>query len=131
MVQPDGKILLSGSVAPNGWAAYSIARINADGSTDSTFTHPASPRLEDIQEPKLALQPDGKILLGGGLNINVTQFRNVIRLNSDGSADSSFTPPMTNGEVFALALQTDGKLLVGGRFSEVNGQTCGRLVRLL
>jgi len=62
-LQPDNKIIIAGcftgsdcAVAPN------IARLNSDGSTDETF----NPGLgADYIIQTLALQPDGKILIGG------------------------------------------------------------------
>jgi len=59
----------------------------------------------------LALQPDGKVLVGG-----------YARLNADGSQDSSFNPGTgADGEVRSIALQADGKVLVGGNFTTIKG----------
>ena len=51
----------------------------------------------------IVLQPDGKVLAGGGTNL--------ARLNTDGSVDPSFTS--TGFGIESLALQSDGKILVG------------------
>ena len=67
----------------------------------------------------IALQADGKILIGGAFtSINGGgQFaRNFIaRLNSDGTVDAGFNPNASN-RVFAIAVQPDGKIVVGGAF---------------
>ncbi len=78
----------------------------------------------------LAVQPDGKILVGG----EFTQFNGVnrsgiARLNSDGSLDLAFTPSC-DGVVRAIALQNDDRILVGGTFTQVNGAPRTRLARL-
>ena len=62
----------------------------------------------------LALQPDGKILVGGdftamGGGTGTTSRHNLGRVNADGSLDESFDPS-PNGNVLALALQPDGKI---------------------
>ncbi|MEY3470703.1 MAG: hypothetical protein RLZZ223_53, partial [Candidatus Parcubacteria bacterium] len=80
----------------------------------------------------LALQSDGKILVGG----DFTSYQGVganyiIRLNSDGSRDTSFNLGTGfNDSIASLALQSDGKILVGGWFSNYNGDTVNRIVRL-
>jgi uncharacterized delta-60 repeat protein len=81
----------------------------------------------------LALQPDGKLLLGGQFrSFNGLPGGEVVRLNADGSVDTSFSAIITAGEptVNSLALQPDGKILVGGMFSGINGATCVSLARL-
>jgi len=71
----------------------------------------------------LALEPDGKILVGGGFTTLGGQTRNYIaRLNVDGTLDSGFNPGANNW-VLSLALQADEKILVGGSFSTLAGQT--------
>ncbi|MHB0858759.1 MAG: delta-60 repeat domain-containing protein [Anaerolineae bacterium] len=78
----------------------------------------------------LALQPDGKILVGGAFSTLAGQTRNYIgRLNADGSLDAGFNPG-ANAVVLALALQPDGKTLVGGEFTTLDGQPRGYLGRL-
>jgi uncharacterized delta-60 repeat protein len=79
----------------------------------------------------LAVQPDGKIVLGGEFTAVAGQSRRrVARLNSDGSLDASFNDPDVNGAVYALAIQPDNKILIGGSFGTVGGQTLNRVARL-
>jgi len=67
VIQPDGKILIGGDftqLAPNGSVPVvrnHIARLNPDGTLDTSFNPDADHEVEAI-----ALQADGKILVGGG-----------------------------------------------------------------
>ena len=83
----------------------------------------------------VVVQPDGKILLGGGfttLSPNggaaVTR-NNIARLNADGTLDTAFNPN-ANGVLYALAVQPDGKILAGGLFTSIGGQPRNRIARL-
>src|SRR5690606_16586405 len=81
----------------------------------------------------MALQPDGKILVGGIFTRFGTQTQNRIsRLNSDGSLDTFFETGIgfNTGGVVSIILQPDGKILVGGHFSYYNGQSQRGLTRL-
>ncbi len=80
-----------------------------------------------------AIQPDGKILLGGSFTATVGQAtrRNLVRLNPDGTPDASFiTGSGPNNSVEAIAVQPDGRILIGGYFTSVDGVTRLRLARL-
>jgi beta-propeller uncharacterized protein DUF5122 len=57
----------------------------------------------------VAVQPDGKVLVGGGFNWLAGQARNYLgRLNANGSLDTNFTAT-ADGLVYSLAVQADGK----------------------
>lgn len=78
-----------------------------------------------------ALQPDGKMLVGGVFRtLNGARFSNIVRLNADYSIDPSFTA-VTNGAVGVIAVQPDGKLIIGGTFTAVNGFGQNYLSRLM
>ena len=78
----------------------------------------------------LAVQADGRILVGGGFTTLGGQGRNYIaRLNANGTLDAYFNPS-ANNYVYSLALQADGTILAGGGFTTVGGQTCNRIGRL-
>jgi len=74
----------------------------------------------------LAVQSDGKILVGGDFNMvgtaGVLSF-NLARFNADGTLDTGFDFPGVQGIVYALALDSDGKILVGGSFVFVGSGT--------
>ena len=136
VVQPDGKILLGGQfTAINGVSRNRIARLNADGSLDVTFDPglgAGGATTSGAIVFGLALQPDGKIVLGGSFETVGSQTRNgLARLNADGSLDAGYDPEVTGLQsgipatstrgVFCMALQADGKILCGGQFSQVAG----------
>jgi hypothetical protein len=56
----------------------------------------------------------------------------ILRLNADGSIDSSFNPAAkAPGNVRAIGFQPDGKILVVGFFTRFAGQSRPGIVRLL
>ncbi len=137
VVQPDGKILLGGNfttLSPNGGAAVPrnrIARLNPDGTLDTAFNPNANAQVNAI-----ALQADGKILVGGFFNRALSiggQTRNYIaRLDPTTGAADSFDPN-ANYFVHAIAVQADGKILACGSFNGANsigGQTRNYIARL-
>src|SRR5262249_39614576 len=59
----------------------------------------------------MAQQADGKILIGGAF------YSRILRLNTDGTLDSTFNPGTIFGSlVYAIAIQNDGNILIGGNF---------------
>src|SRR5437870_2283384 len=121
-LQSDGRILIGGTFATfNGISRARVARLNADGSLDSTFDPGAGPNTSVVA---LSLQPDGKILIGGDFTAIGGVTRNYIaRLNADGSLDTSFQPniALTYGGVLALKTEVDGKCLVCGECTMADG----------
>ena len=107
-------------------------------------------RIEDNEEPSfydgsfnpgtgpdgdvfsIAIQPDGKALLGGSFgSFNSTNRGRMARMNFDGSLDLSFDPGLgANGIVYAVALQTNGQVLIGGAFTSLAGVAQRYLARL-
>ena len=140
--QPDGKIIVGGSFTHfepdrygNTVTRERIARINRDGSIDTTFT-----TYTDGDISAMALQPDGKILIAGkfsyvgngeGASRTVVGRTGIARLNADGSVDTSFVqvnpigfgaPPYLHypqAIIRAVAVQTDGRILIGGAFGSL------------
>ncbi len=87
----------------------------------------------DWQVSAFALQPDGKIIVGGGFREIAGHSRNSIaRLHPDGTLDTGFNPPggADDGMVLAIALQPDGKIVIAGNFQHVNGQSRRGIARL-
>ncbi|MBX2927531.1 MAG: T9SS type A sorting domain-containing protein [Saprospiraceae bacterium] len=129
-VQPDGKILIGGRFTSyNGAPRNYIARLNADGSLDAGFD-PGSGANSLVYA--IAVQPDGKILIGGIFtSYNGAPRNGIARLNSDGSLDTGFGPGSgANDWVWAMAVQPDGKILIGGLFTSYNGAPRNRIARL-
>lgn len=130
VLQPDGKILLAGSFTMfNGTMSTRIVRLNTDGTVDPGF---ATGSGANSIVHTMALQPDGKILLGGLFNLfNGTARNRVARLLTNGALDLGFDIGAgANDVVRALATLPDGDVLVGGGFTQFDGATRGRLVRL-
>jgi len=135
IVQPDGKILASGTVnlgvAGN---SFFVARYNVNNTLDTTFGTSGVAIVDFGNESGgglIKLQPDGKILLGGAITVTSSTDRDLVvaRLNSDGSLDTGFG---TNGKVtisFSLNstenfgnidVASDGKIIVAGTFEGVD-----------
>jgi uncharacterized delta-60 repeat protein len=135
LIQPDGKILISGSINLPSQAdtSFALARYNSDGSPDTTFgqgglvTTNIGPDTD--QATQIALQSDGKIVAAGrkGIQFYPTEQRKgnvaLVRYNPDGSLDSTFgnagivTTDFGQGlESYAIAvmIQSDGKIAIAG-----------------
>jgi uncharacterized delta-60 repeat protein len=130
LVQPDSQILIGGDFTTyNGVARAGIARLNTNGSLDTSF-HPGPGA--NAQVLAVALQPDGKVLIAGSFtNVNGVLRNRIARLNSNGTLDTSFDPGAgPDYDVNTTALQPDGKILIGGGFGGVAGVTRNALARL-
>jgi uncharacterized delta-60 repeat protein/uncharacterized repeat protein (TIGR01451 family) len=128
-----GKLLIGGAFTHyNGTNANYIVRLNADGSVDTTF-NPGSAANGAVSA--LAIQPDGRILVGGSfIQFNGLPLSRIARLNADGSLDTGFMAAIgsgANNTVEGIALQADNRIVLVGLFSQVSGLTCYRIVRLL
>lgn len=134
-LQADGKVLIGGSFGYyNGKSRNGIARLNADGSLDSSFDPGTG--LKNGVNPgsvqSIAIQQDGKVLIGGTFtSYNFTPRSNIARLNADGSLDATFNPGTgANGAVYSCAIQPDGKVMIGGTFTSYNTTSRNRIARL-
>jgi len=123
VLQTDGKILIGGDFSiVNGISRPRIARLNADGTRDQSFDQ-APANVQQVLA--IALQPDGRILIGGNFQgLHSPESRDIARLNNNGSIDSTFDPGISGVEnsVNDIALQSDGKFVIGGSFARVRGQ---------
>jgi uncharacterized delta-60 repeat protein len=129
LVQPDEKILVAGAFTSfNGTTRQRIMRLNQDGTLDTSFntTSGASDAVW-----ALAIQQDGKIIIGGTFTSYAgNPINRIARLNSNGSYDPTFNPGTgANGQVFVTAVQEDGKILTGGLFNQFNNTPMNFLVR--
>jgi len=112
LFQPDGKMVVCGSfTAYNAQPCSRIVRLNADGSLDGSFIT-GTGLVGTIGA--IALQSDGRILVGGGFSSFNGAARNcIVRLNADGSVDPTYaSPPETLTLVRDIAVQPDGQVLV-------------------
>ncbi|MCS6796026.1 MAG: T9SS type A sorting domain-containing protein [Raineya sp.] len=113
----------------NGDSRNRIVRLNEDGSIDNTFNVGTG---FNGGVTSIAIQPDGKILVVGGFTSYQGNTANrIIRLNADGSIDATFnTGSGFNITAMTVVLQPDNKILVGGFFTDYNGNTRNRIIRL-
>ena len=125
----NGKILVGGAFRNvNGrLGSKYFARLNADGTADAGFNATVNTSVNlDYWVQEIAVQPDGKILLGGffqnvlppGSAAPVSSY--LVRLNSSGTVDTAFSRRVgqaLNNDVESVSLQPDGRVLVAGHFS--------------
>lgn len=129
--QQDGKIImLQGFKNYLGTPVGDIFRLNSDYSVDTSFNCGSGVNNGSIYTS--AIQPDGKILIGGLFNQYSSSIReNLARLNPDGSIDAGFDNiPLTNGAVRSIALQSDGKVIIGGNFTSYGAVSKTYIARL-
>ncbi|AZA53382.1 T9SS type A sorting domain-containing protein [Chryseobacterium sp. G0201] len=135
IIQTDGKILVGGSFSNyNGVNRNRIIRLNTDGSVDTSFS--IGTGFNDTVYT-IALQSDGKIVVGGNFtSYNDIAQNRIVRLNIDGSIDTSFvmgdgfSTPSGMSFIETIAIQSDGKILAGGRFAKYNGTNQQNIARL-
>ncbi|MXO06315.1 T9SS sorting signal type C domain-containing protein [Flavobacterium sp. HBTb2-11-1] len=131
-VQTDQKIIVAGAFTKYNGSTLNnsrVVRLLPDGTKDSNFNIGLG---ADGTIEAIVVQSDGKILLGGHFKtFNAQPFSGIVRLNPDGSIDSSFN--IRNGfdkYVYAMALQSDQKIIVGGSFLTFDGISQKRIARL-
>ncbi len=137
-LQPDGRILIAGKFTRVGddsgsYDRNGLARLMPNGAVDTTFRQinpvgvgaPPYAHYPQAIIRAIALQPDGRILIGGafislqpdGAGAPIARSR-IARLNPDGSVDASFDVG-ANNTVFALLVEPDGDVVIGGGFTTI------------
>ena len=132
LVRPsDGKIFLGGYFSDfGGQVRNNMAWANPDGSVDNSFAGLGGATEYGPNIWTLATQADGKVVMTGVFTSHDgVPHNNVLRLNPDGTVDSSFDVH-TDRSTRALLIQPDGKILIAGFFGEVNGVPMPRIARL-
>ncbi|HBG70582.1 MAG: hypothetical protein A2W93_02330 [Bacteroidetes bacterium GWF2_43_63] len=130
VIQPDGKIVAAGRTFNGSSCNIAVVRLNSDGSPDVSFASNGILLLDlgasEVIE-SVALQSDGKILVGGYMGTSSDDFT-LMRINTNGAPDSTFG---TNGVVTTqfgskdsfieeLAVQSDGKIVAVGMTFDAN-----------
>ena len=126
LLQPDGKLVISGGSVGN---RPVLARINPNGTLDTGFggvgiSYGQVPLSGSFHPTGIAIQSDGKIILGG-IDAEFGLYKSLLlRFDPDGTMDTSFgtngvvqiAEPETNsrGIAAAIAIQPDGKIICGG-----------------
>jgi uncharacterized delta-60 repeat protein len=140
VLQSDGKVVIGGrfdTVA--GVSRIFMARLNSNGSLDTTFNAPlqifVNGGVPDGEVYDILLQPDGKFLVCGYFLVGGV-YKTVVRLNNDGTLDSSFNVTTNGGStdsnlVYRMLLQSDGKIVIASNsLQSVNGVVTNRIARL-
>ena len=129
-LQSDGRIVLGGTVVGYNAGRALTRRLNADGSLDPGFI-PAFNDTASEAISGLAVQEDGKILVYGAFStLNGLPFRNVARLNPDGTVDGNFDPGMAAaGTVTQGLLDKNGNCVMCGNFT--NSMPTSYMIKIL
>ena len=129
----DGKVLIGGAFTTyNGSSTNRIARLNTDGTLDATFNIGTG-----ANQPiyTFCTSPEGKYYAAGSFTtFNGSSTGGIVRLNTDGSIDTSFAPvsgiASSSATVRDCDVQSDGKLILSGIFNEYDGNLTKDIVRV-
>ena len=127
----DGKLLIGGNFTTYGGQAMgNIARLNADGSLDTSY----QPAEFNDQVSAMALMRNGSLLVAGFFTSYGSQAvtGGLVKLNPDATLDTSFAAPadLQPGSVQSLLKLKNGKALVGGTFPSYGSSSGGGLVQV-
>ena len=129
----DGRVLIGGAFTSfNGSSTNRIARLNADGSLDSTFNIGTGANQSIYT---FCTSPEGKYYVGGSFTtFNGSSTGSVVRLNTDGSIDNTFAPvsgiASSSATVRDCAVQSDGKIILTGIFNTYDGNISRNILRV-
>lgn len=152
VAQANASVSINGSPIPSGTARSIALGVGSnviativtaqDGTTIKTYSVSITRRMRpgDLESGfnpnpngsvvSMAVQPDGKILIGGYFTtVGGVARRRLALLNADGTLDASFDPNVNSG-VTSMTLQEDGKVLIGGFFTTVGATARSHLARL-
>ena len=143
ILQADGKILVVGRAGPNSsQESFALARLNTDGSLDASFGTGGkvltdldnNPNTDEIIN-SAAIQPDGKIVVGGSASVisgNASRpYFAIARYNADGTLDQSFgsggkvfpvMPEIGLSAISKILVRPDGKILAFAEIYGIGGQ---------
>jgi len=134
-IQSDNKAVVVG----NSMTTYSGSaigtgslRINTNGTLDTTFNNGTGFTATTLVGYAVDIQSDGKIVIGhGATQYSGSTVTRLMRLNTNGTVDSSFNPGTINNSVYAVKIQPDQKVLIAGAFTSVSGSTQTSIARIL
>lgn len=129
-ILPNDQIVIGGLFnSYNNIARKNIAKVNSNGSLDTTFAKGAGANNEITD---MIVQGDGKILITGFFSkYNNVNFNGFLRLTSSGEIDTSFKIGTgTNLSPYSFAQQSNHKIILVGNFSSYNGVPRSKIVRI-
>jgi len=132
-VESDGKIYVGGGFFStySGSIVNCFARINPSGSLDTTFSYQSSTSDVGFSNTVRSIFISSSNIYFAGSYNSYRPIYNIIRLNTDGTQDTSFTIGSGLSTIaYAVKLQSDGKIVVGGAFGAYSGSTSSGIVRL-
>jgi uncharacterized delta-60 repeat protein len=141
LLQQDGKIVVSGTVATGTFPDYGLIRVNADGTLDSTFGNGGKLILPvgvgNDASYVVTQQGDGK-LIAAGYSRSTTAAdsdwdMSLVRLNANGTLDTTFGSAgkvithigNQNDRIFAIQIQPDGKIVTAGTMNSQISNSLG------
>lgn len=130
-LQADGKVIVAGATLADG--NIRVVRLGLNGTVDPGFSlWSGLSGLSSTYVNALAVQPDGKVLVGGNFYTWPIVHQGLVRLNADGSraTDFVFGTSFGGNVVGTIALQPDGKIIVTGNFQIFNGTPVNNIRRL-
>lgn len=123
---PSGKTMIGGwFTTVHGVSKPRIARLNADGTLDSSFSLSTTGTAVGGIVPNA----EGYIYIGGNVSTIGGRTTHLVRLTPTGTLDTTFTATLTGGLVYSIAVQEDGKVVVGGRFYANGSATISYVAR--
>jgi uncharacterized delta-60 repeat protein len=132
LLQSDGKIVAAGYTYDGATIDFAVVRYNTDGSLDTTFNAGVIDGIvttgigaSQAVAESIALQSDGKIVAAGYAGASGVNDFAVVRYNTDGSLDTSFSGDgivttaigAFDDRSYSIALQSDGKIITAGSSS--------------
>lgn len=134
-LQTDGSIVLAGSAddGAGSVAGFWVTRFGPDGALDLGFGDHGTFRLDGGVAFDVAIQPDGKIVVGGSVGIGGSFAYTLVRVTSGGGLDMGFgaqgmvTTPFSGKNDYgrAVALQPDGRIILAGEIADFGARDFG------
>jgi uncharacterized delta-60 repeat protein len=130
-VQSDGKIIVMGAFTTySGSTSNRIARLNTDGTVDTTFNPGAGIPLGSIRHS--VIQSDGKIIaVGDFTSYSGSALNRIVRINTNGTVDTTYNVGTGVSQLLeTVILQSDGKALTGGNITSYSGSAINKHIRI-
>jgi len=137
-IQPDGYLVMAGQCTSGSVSSFCAVRTAADGTLDSNFNGSGKQVLGSLYTTEkvasVAIEAGGRIVLGGTCSNLSSSRLCVMRLNPDGTPDTSFNTsgrenysigPLITDELTAIAVRRDGRIVAAGScFNGTNLDFC-------
>lgn len=126
----NGKLIIAGNFTNYaGVARKNIARLNVDGSLDTSFNPGTGPNAE--VSTTAALSNGNIIIVGNFTSYNGNTSKRIARISANGGFDSSFNSGTgIDNSVYAMSIQSSGNIIIGGALSLYNNIQNNRIARL-